>query len=231
MPRPPEKCPFSPLVSSREKACAPYVIPRESALALDPKASPWGVSRTLCASPRCGVRARRTEVFVIAVKNRDRWRRRSLRRRDRGRRLKRADGRVVMPARFFALQSPLYPPFTQGGQDIEIASLYNSLNSILLIGKASLEPQTIRGFSYTEKTAFPRGGRRRNTHFTAALPHGSHDDDIAGGEFLFEVGGEVVVRDEHVDVLDARKGVGHDLADLGAVQHHIRRLRLGADEL
>ena len=31
MPRPPEKCPFSPLVSSREKACAPYVIPRESA--------------------------------------------------------------------------------------------------------------------------------------------------------------------------------------------------------
>ncbi len=42
-----------------------------------------GVSRALCASPRCGVRARRTEVFAIVGKNRDRWRRRSLRRRDR----------------------------------------------------------------------------------------------------------------------------------------------------
>ena len=48
--------------------------------------SPSGVSRALCASPRCGVRAQRTEVFAIAGKNRDRWRRCSLRRRDRGRR-------------------------------------------------------------------------------------------------------------------------------------------------
>ena len=45
--------------------------------------SPSGVSRALCAPPRCGVRARRTEVFAIVGKNRDRWRRRSLRRRDR----------------------------------------------------------------------------------------------------------------------------------------------------
>ena len=37
-----------------------------------------GVSRALCASPRCGVRAWRTEVFAIAGKNRDRWWRRSL---------------------------------------------------------------------------------------------------------------------------------------------------------
>ena len=42
-----------------------------------------GVSRALCASPRCGVRAQRTEVFAIVGKNRDRRRRRSLRRRDR----------------------------------------------------------------------------------------------------------------------------------------------------
>ncbi len=41
-----------------------------------------GVSRALCASPRCGVRAWRTEVFAIVGKNRDRWRRRSLRRRE-----------------------------------------------------------------------------------------------------------------------------------------------------
>ena len=47
------------------------------------KAFPLGVSRALFASPRCGVRARRTEVFAIVGKNRDRWRRRSLRRRDR----------------------------------------------------------------------------------------------------------------------------------------------------
>ncbi len=33
-----------------------------------------GVSRALCASPRCGVRAWRTEVFAIVGKNRDRWR-------------------------------------------------------------------------------------------------------------------------------------------------------------
>ena len=46
-------------------------------------ASPWGVSRALCAAPRCGVCARRTEVFAIVGKNLDRWRRRSLRRRDR----------------------------------------------------------------------------------------------------------------------------------------------------
>ena len=44
--------------------------------------SPSGVSRALCAPPRCGVRAWRTEVFAIVGKNRDRWRRRSLRRRD-----------------------------------------------------------------------------------------------------------------------------------------------------
>ena len=44
--------------------------------------SPSGVSRALCASPRRGVRARRTEVFAIVGKNRDRWRRRSLRRRE-----------------------------------------------------------------------------------------------------------------------------------------------------
>ncbi len=47
------------------------------------KAFPLGVSRALCASPRCGVRAQRTEVFAIVGKNRDRRRRRSLRRRDR----------------------------------------------------------------------------------------------------------------------------------------------------
>ena len=34
-----------------------------------------GMSRALCASPRCGVRAWRTEVFAIVGKNRDRWRR------------------------------------------------------------------------------------------------------------------------------------------------------------
>ena len=34
-----------------------------------------GVSRALCASPRRGVRAWRTEVFAIVGKNRDRWRR------------------------------------------------------------------------------------------------------------------------------------------------------------
>ena len=37
MPRPPEKCPFCPL----------YVIPRKSALALDPKASPWGLPKAV----------------------------------------------------------------------------------------------------------------------------------------------------------------------------------------
>ena len=47
------------------------------------KAFPLGVSHALCAPPRCGVRARRTEVFAIVGKSRDRWRRRSLRRRDR----------------------------------------------------------------------------------------------------------------------------------------------------
>ena len=31
-----------------------------------------GVSRALCAPPQCGVRARRTEVFAIVGKNRDR---------------------------------------------------------------------------------------------------------------------------------------------------------------
>ena len=97
-----------------------------------------GVSRALCASPRCGVRARRTEVFAIVGKNRDRWRRRSLRRRDRGRRLKRADGRVVVPARQQPLQPSRLAPlgtlpnrapakrrsifvgFSQGGQGVDI---------------------------------------------------------------------------------------------------------------
>ena len=100
--------------------------------------SPSGVSRALCASPRCGVRARRTGVFAIVGKNRDRRRRRSLRRRDHGRRLKRADGRVVMPARHQPLQPSRLAPlgtlpnrapakrrsifvgFSQGGQGVDI---------------------------------------------------------------------------------------------------------------
>ena len=97
-----------------------------------------GVSRALCASPRCGVRAWRTEVFAIVGKNRDRRRRRSLRRRDRGRRLKRADGSVVMPAHHLTLQPSrlaslgtlpnrapakrrsIFVGFSQGGQGVDI---------------------------------------------------------------------------------------------------------------
>ena len=59
----------------------------------------------------------------------------------------------------------------------------------------------------------------------------SHYHDILFRKQRFEVCGEVVVRDEDVDVLNVRKGIRHDLADLGAVQHHVRRLCLGAREL
>ena len=68
---------------TRPSKITPRGKPRFCAKAMP---SPSGVSRALCASPRCGVRAQRTEVFAIAGKNRDRWRRCSLRRRDRGRR-------------------------------------------------------------------------------------------------------------------------------------------------
>ena len=70
------------------------------------KAFPLGVSRALCASPRCGVRAQRTEVFAIVGKNRDRWRRRSLRRRDRCREVTdEGSSRATVP-----LPSPSSPP-------------------------------------------------------------------------------------------------------------------------
>ena len=75
------------------KGAFPYVIPNTERSEVEGspckgkkagmKAFPLGVSHALCASPRCGVRARRTEVFAIVGKSRDRWRRLSLRRRDR----------------------------------------------------------------------------------------------------------------------------------------------------
>ena len=77
-----------------------------------------GMSRALCASPRCGVRARRTKVFAIVGKNRDRggvslaptrrWQARN-----------EPDGRVVAHA-YHQLYNPpaslrSAPSLTQGG--------------------------------------------------------------------------------------------------------------------
>ncbi len=77
--------------------------------------SPLGVSRALCASPRCGVRARRTEVFAIVGKNRDRWRRRSLRRRDRCRQRRRMRGQTQKPFPFFPPHQSLRDSFPPRG--------------------------------------------------------------------------------------------------------------------
>lgn len=64
--------------------------------------------------------------------------------------------------------------------------------------------------------------------FAEKFVNSSHYHNILFREQRFEVCGEIIVRDENVDILDARKRIRHDLADLGTVKHHIRRLCLGA---
>ena len=52
-----------------------------------------------------------------------------------------------------------------------------------------------------------------------------HYDDIFVFEKLFVFFGEVVVGYKHVDVFEAGEGVGINLADFRAVEHHIHVTR------
>lgn len=66
-----------------------------------------------------------------------------------------------------------------------------------------------RGDAKIKNRLFARAAKRRERTEVK-----SDNDDVFAFELFFNVRGEIIVGDEHVDIVGRGEGVGHDLADL-----------------